>query len=41
MDGQVIGRVSYDLRPHCDGKEIISFVGAFGTGDARDEVHDA
>ena len=41
MNGQVIGRVIDDLRPHCDGKEIISLVGAFGTGDARDEVHDA
>ena len=38
---QVIGRGFHDLRPHCDGEEIISLVGAFGTGDACDKVHDA
>ena len=41
VNGQVIGSIFHDLRPHCDGKEIISLVGAFSTGDARDEVHDA
>ena len=41
MFAQVMKRVIHDLRPHCDGKEIISLVGAFRTGDACDEVHDA
>ena len=41
MDGQVVKRVFRDLRPHCDGKEIISLIGASGTDDTCDEVHDA
>ena len=41
MNGQVIKKVSNDLRPHCDGKEIISLVGISGRDDACDEVHDA
>lgn len=35
-----VGEGGYS-RPHCDGEEVVGFVGTTGAGDARDEVHDA